>query len=446
MRETRIAQVSIFENYSEHEFGARLKVLSNLLDQHPEILSLIAKDLVNESAARVGRIGLSAESIFRCLLLKQQLRISYAQLAFHLSDSMTYRTFARLPNHLTPSRSGLQSTIRSIKPETLEKAHEVLSGNWLKQGVLSMDKLRIDSTVVASNIAPPSDSQLLNDGVRVLSRLLAKSKRATDIKIRFTDQRKRSKSLAFQIFNAKNARKEVLYPNLLKLSRVVLQQVDRGLKSVKADTFDADKKRKWISQVEHYSDLVLKVIDQTERRVIRKESVPSSEKIVSLFESHTDIIVKGFRDVQYGHKINLSSEKNGFITYLSIEKGNPSDTDLFIPVLDFHQSKLGRLPGSVVADGGYASQANVKEGRGLGVKRVVFQKPVGLSLQAMGVKKKTFDHLRHFRAGVEGNISELKRAFGVTKAKWKGHDGFKAYVWSSVLAYNLTRLARLDTG
>ena len=446
MRETRVAQVSIFENYSEHEFGARLKALSNLLDQHPEILTLIAQDLVDDSVAKVGRRGLSAESIFRCLLLKQQLRISYEQLAFHLSDSMTYRTFARLPNHITPSRSGLQSTIRSIKPETLEKAHEVLSGNWLKQGVLSMDKLRIDSTVVASNIAPPSDSQLLNDGVRVLSRLLAKSKRATDIKIRFTDQRKRSKSLAFQIFNAKNARKEVLYPNLLKLSRVVLQQVDRGLKSVKADTFDADKKRKWISQVEHYSDLVLKVIDQTERRVIRKESVPSSEKIVSLFESHTDIIVKGFRDVQYGHKINLSSEKNGFITYLSIEKGNPSDTDLFIPVLDFHQSKLGRLPGSVVADGGYASQANVKEGRGLGVKRVVFQKPVGLSLHAMGVKKKTVDRLRHFRAGVEGNISELKRAFGVGKAKWKGHDGFKAYVWSSVLAYNLMRLVRLNPG
>ena len=446
MRETRVAQVSIFENYSEHEFGARLKALSNLLDQHPEILTLIAQDLVDDSVAKVGRRGLSAESIFRCLLLKQQLRISYEQLAFHLSDSMTYRTFARLPNHITPSRSGLQSTIRSIKPETLEKAHEALSGNWLKEGVISMDKLRIDSTVVASNIAPPSDSQLLNDGVRVLSRLLAKSKRATDIKIRFTDQRKRSKSLAFQIFNAKNARKEVLYPNLLKLSRVVLQQVDRGLKSVKADTFDADKKRKWISQVEHYRDLVLKVIDQTERRVIRKESVPSSEKIVSLFESHTDIIVKGFRDVQYGHKINLSSEKNGFITYLSIEKGNPSDTDLFIPVLDFHQSKLGRLPGSVVADGGYASQANVKEGRGLGVKRVVFQKPVGLSLHAMGVKKKTVDRLRHFRAGVEGNISELKRAFGVGKAKWKGHDGFKAYVWSSVLAYNLMRLVRLNPG
>ena len=126
MRETRVAQTSIFENYSEHEFGSRLKVLSNLLDSHPEILSLIAKDLVSQSTAKVGRIGLSAESIFRCLLLKQQLRISYEQLAFHLSDSITYRTFARLPATAMPSRLGLQSTIRSIKPETLEKVHETL--------------------------------------------------------------------------------------------------------------------------------------------------------------------------------------------------------------------------------------------------------------------------------------------------------------------------------
>ena len=141
MRETRVAQASIFENYSEHEFGTRLRSLSNLLDKHPEILALIANDLVSQSATKVGRIGFSAESIFRCLLLKQQLRISYELLAFHLSDSMTYRTFARLPNHLTPSRSGLQSTIRSIKPETLEKVHEILSDNWLKEGILSMDPL-----------------------------------------------------------------------------------------------------------------------------------------------------------------------------------------------------------------------------------------------------------------------------------------------------------------
>lgn len=446
MRETRVAQVSIFENYSKHELGIRLRTLSELLDQHPEILELISGDLVNKSVSPTGRAGLSVESVFRCLILKQQLGIGYEQLAFHLSDSVTYRSFARLPVHATPSRSGLQSTIRSIKPETLEKVHEVLLGMWLEQGILSMDKLRIDSTVVASNIAPPSDSQLLNDSVRVLSRLLARSKNVTGVKVRFVDQRKASRSLAFQIFNAKNAGKEVLYPNLLKLVRIVLKQVDGGLQRVIEDARDCEHSRRWIQEMEHYRDLMLKVINQTQRRVMNKESVHASEKIVSIFEPHTDIIIKGFREVQYGHKINLSSEKGGFITYLSIEKGNPSDKDLFMPVLDFHQLKLCQLPCSVVADGGYATQLNVTKGRSLGVKHVVFHKPVSISLQAMGVKSKTFTKLRHFRAGVEGNISELKRAFGAGKATWKGLEGFKAYVWSCVLSYNLVRLARLKPG
>jgi len=446
MRETRNAQISIFENYSKHEFGTRLKTLSRLLDEHPEILTLIEPDLIDKSRKKVGRCGLTVESIFRCLLLKQQLGISYEQLAFHLSDSMSYRTFTRLPGHLSPSKSTLQSTIRSIKPERLEQVHHMLSVDWLEKGTISLEKLRIDSTVVTSNITPPSDSQLLNDCVRVLSRYLAKSRDVTGKKVRFTDQRKSSKSLAFQIFNAKNAIKEALYPDLLKLVGVVLKQVERGLQRVKDVAIDTASQQKWIGEVEYYRDLAIKVIDQTERRVIKKENVPSSEKIVSLFESHTDIIVKGFRDVQYGHKINLSTERKGFITYLSIEDGNPSDKELFMPVLYAHQKHFDCLPESVVADGGYASQTNVSKGRGLGIKRVVFHKRVGISFHAMGVKIKTFKRLRNFRAGIEGNISELKRAFGAGKATWKGHDGFKAFVWSSVISYNLMHLARLKPG
>jgi IS5 family transposase len=443
MRETRNAQASIFEEYSNHEYGVRLQKLSEVLDKHPGILDLVVTDLIDASVSAVGRIGLSAESVLRCLVLRQQLGFSYEQLAFHLSDSVTYRTFTRLPGHLSPSRSCLQSTIRSITPETLERAHQVLTRRLLDTGIASLDKLRIDSTVVASNIAPPSDSQLLDDAVRVISRLLAKSKTETGLKIRFTDKRKASKSLAFRIFNAKKAVKDELYPELLKIVRRVLKQADRGQQQVTESADASAPRQKWLGALAHYRDLAWRVIEQTERRVIQGERVPSSDKIVSLFEPHTDIIVKGFRDVQYGHKINLSTEVRGFITALTIEEGNPADKALFLPVLDYHRSVLGKLSLSVVADGGYASQANVAAGRAMGLKHVVFHKPVGVSLTAMGVKSKTFTALRHFRAGIEGNISELKRAFGATKAKWKGHDGFKAFVWASALSYNLVRLARL---
>ena len=445
MRLTRVAQASLFDNYSKHEVGVQLKELSRILDKHPDLLSIIAKDLIASTSKKTGRTGLSVDSIFRCLLLKQKFQISYEQLAFHLSDSITYRTFARLSYGVNPSRSGLQSTIRKITPASLEKLHTLLSQCWFQSGELSLEKIRIDSTVVASNIAPPSDSQLLNDGVRVLSRLLAKSLESIGMKVRFTDKRPAAKSLAFKIFNAKKAAKDLLYIDLLKIARLVIKQANRGLVCAEARHNKTKEASQWTSKVEHYNSLLLRIIDQTERRVINQEKVPSSEKLVSIFEPHTDIIVKGFRDVQYGHKINLSSESHGFITHLSIEEGNTADSELFMPVLASHQLIFNQLPNATVADGGYASQANVTQGRMLGIKRVVFHKPVGLSLQAMGVKKKTFDALRHFRAGVEGNISELKRVFGAGKAIWKGYEGFKAFVWSAVLSYNLVRLARQNS-
>lgn len=447
MRETRVPQTSIFEFYSEHEFGKQLSRLSCLLDKYESIvLPLIGHDLISQSVKSVGRCGLSVESVFRCMLLKQMLQVSYDDLAFHLSDSMSYRTFVRLANGVSPKRSSLQATIRQIKPETLETIFQALSWEYFDSGTISLEKIRIDSTVVESHIAQPSDSQLLNDGVRVLSRLLAKSRELTGVKIRFTDKRKATKSLVFRIFNAKKAEKEALYPELLKSVRVVLKQVERALSQVRLEGTVCKSQIKWLDQVGHYRVLLLKVVDQTQRRVFLGENVSASDKIVSLFEEHTDIIVKGPRDVEYGHKINLSSDAKGFITYLAIEDGNPSDAERFIPILHSHLDTFGEVPASTVSDGCYASQDNVCEGRALGVNRVVFHKKRGISYLAMGVKQKTFEQLRNFRAGVEGNISELKRVFGVTKATWKGLDGFKAFVWSSVISYNLVRLARAESG
>ncbi|MEA3643895.1 MAG: ISNCY family transposase [Lamprobacter sp.] len=446
MRETRNAQASIFDRYSEHEFGRHLERLSALLDEYPQVLELIAGDFNKASVARTGACGLSVESILRCLVLKQITQLSYQKLSFHLSDSATYRTFARLTAKQSPSKSALQATIRRVQPETLVQIHRLLISDWLVQGQLSLDTLRIDSTVVDSNIAPPSDSGLLEDGIRVLSRLMANSKINTGVKIRFVDQRKRSKSLAFRIFHAKKPEKNRLYPELIRCARVALEQTSKAIDKVRLHAADEIRCRPWIDEVEHYRGLLIKVIDQTERRVIHNEKVPASEKIVSLFEPHTDIIVKGLRDVQYGHKVNLATERYGFVTYFKVEDGNPADSTLYQPVLDACQSDYEITSDAVVTDAGYAGADNVRRARQGGVKRAVFNKPLGLSLHDMGVKRKTFVALRDFRAGIEGNISELKRAFGMSRATWKGLSGFGAYVWSAVLSYNLMRCARLCPG
>lgn len=446
MRKTRVPQASIFEIYSEHEFGQQLKRLSDRIDElSGVILPLIEKELKSESTRPVGRNGLSVESVFRCLLLKQMLQCSYESLAFYLSDSMSYRTFARLTEGMSPKKSSLQATIRRLSSSTLKEMHEALLLEYFSNGELSLEKVRIDSTVVKSDIAPPSDSQLLNDGVRVLSRLMSKSKELTGIKLRFTDKRKPSKSLAFSIFNAKKAEKQSLYPKLFQQVSLVLKQADSALDRVRLESNLGKAKQKWLAQVAHYRDLLIAVAEQAYRRVVLGEAVPSSEKIVSLFEEHTDIVVKSSRDVQYGHKINLSSDGNGLITYMAIEEGNPSDADRFISVIHGHVDHYGEVPKSVVSDGCYASLENALEARALGIDRVVFHKKRGISYREMGVKEKTFIKLRNFRAGIEGNISELKRTFGLSKARWKGPDGFNAFVWSSVISYNLVRLVRIGS-
>jgi IS5 family transposase len=188
------------------------------------------------------------------------------------------------------------------------------------------------------------------------------------------------------------------------------------------------------------------VIDQTEARVIDEEEVCAEEKVVSIFEPHTDIIIKGKREVEYGHKVSIATNTCGLLTHVSIEEGNASDAERFIHIIEAHEKRFSSVPATVVSDGGYASQENVKAGRAKGVKQVVFHKKRGISLRAMGIKQKTYNRLKNFRAGIEGNISELKRAFKMGKVLWKGFEGFHAYVWASAITYNLIRLARIEPG
>lgn len=166
--------------------------------------------------------------------------------------------------------------------------------------------------------------------------------------------------------------------------------------------------------------------------------------MVSLFEEHTDIIVKGNREVQYGHKLNLSSGKSGLVLDVVIETGNPADTDRFVPMLERHIELYGKAPRQMAADGGYASQENLAQAKALGVKDVAFHKKRGLEVEAMTQSKWVYRKLRNFRAGIESGISWLKRAYGLGRCTWKGLIHFEAYVWSGVVAHNLALLGRLS--
>ena len=202
----------------------------------------------------------------------------------------------------------------------------------------------------------------------------------------------------------------------------------------------------WHAEFRHYRPLIERIIAQTERRVLQGEAIPANDKIVSLFEPHADIIVKGGREVQYGHKLNLTTGRSGLILDLVIEAGNPADSERFLPMLNRHIDFYGEAPRQAAADGGYASRHNLGQAKALGVRDLAFHKKAGLRVEDMVKSNWVYRKLRNFRAGVESDISCLKRAYGLARCIWRGLDHFRAYVWSSAVAYNLALFARLKPG
>jgi IS5 family transposase len=197
------------------------------------------------------------------------------------------------------------------------------------------------------------------------------------------------------------------------------------------------------AQLERAVSLLQRVLDQTERRVLRGEKVPAGEKVVSLFECHTDVIVKGRRDTQYGHKVFLSGGRSGLILDCVIARGNPADAVLFPDLLSRQEEIYGRPPLKTAADGGFASRDNLRLAKTQGVKDVMFAKKRGLGVVEMVRSLWVYKKLRHFRAGIEANISRLKRAFGLERCTWRGWPGFRQYVWSAVVSYNVLVLGML---
>ena len=188
--------------------------------------------------------------------------------------------------------------------------------------------------------------------------------------------------------------------------------------------------------------LTEKVIEQTTRRVINGEKVPANEKIFSIFEPHTDIIIKDRRDTYYGHKICLSGGPSNLITDCLIVEGNPADSTLTTEMLDRQERVYGHYPLKVALDGGFASKDNLKAAKKRGIKDVCFAKKRGLKEEDMCRSKRVYKRLRRFRAGIEAGISWLKRCFGLWTCTWKSFRSFKSYVWASIVSANLLVLAR----
>jgi IS5 family transposase len=188
--------------------------------------------------------------------------------------------------------------------------------------------------------------------------------------------------------------------------------------------------------------LTQQVIDQTRRRVFFHESVPAGDKIVSIFEEHTDVIVKDRRDTYFGHKVCLTGGASNLIVDCVVLQGNPPDSCLVETMLDRQENYYKRYPLKVALDGGFASKDNLKKAKGKKIKDVCFAKKRGLNETDMCRSHYVYKSLRRFRAGIESGISWLKRCFGLDRCTWKGWRSFNSYVWVSIIAANLLTMAR----
>lgn len=441
MRQERIIQTSIFDLFAEHEIGRELKAMSDWLDRQGELLGLVLADLRRHGVKPTGRDGLPAEAVLRCALLKQYRQLSYEELAFHLEDSASFRAFARLPLALCPKKSVLQKTISAIRAETWEQVNRVMLKHARQDKIETGTTVRLDSTVSEALMHAPSDNSLLWDAVRVMVRLLkAADALPGGMKVSWRNSRRLAKKRAHAIQHSRGKEKKAkLYRDLITVTETTmasLREVERHLPA----TIEAEL---WRVEASHYLPLIERIVDQTRRRVLDGEAVPAGAKLVSLFEPHADIIVKGGRDVQYGHKLNLMSGTSGMILDVVVEAGNPCDSERFLPMLERHIAFYGAAPRQAAADGGYATLANVTQAKTMGTSDVAFHKKRGLKVEDMVKSRWVYRKLRNFRAGIESDISCLKRAYGLARCTWRGLDHFKSYVWSSVVAYNLALFARL---
>ncbi len=451
MRRSVRDQLSLVPAPFGHEHVRELQAVRALLDAHPEFARWVQADLLAGGiAADRGRVGMSGEQALRALVIKQANGFSYEGLAFHLVDSQSYRAFCLIGfADKTPSKSTLQRNLKRVRAETLERVNRALVRHAQAQAIEDGRRLRSDSTVIAAAIHEPTDSSLLVDCVRVLTRLLREAREF--VTIEFTNHHKRAKRRAMAIQHAAKAEQRVpLYKDLVKVAenmvasaRVSVEKLEQYFPPL---AFQQPELGDLRTSLNHYIKLAEQVLDQTRRRVFDGETVPASEKIVSIFEPHADIIRKDRRDTLYGHKVFLTGGASGLIIDCVVERGNPTDSTKAVKLAERAIKVLGAEPEQIVFDGGFSSRANLDEIKALGIRDVAFSKASGLAIKEMVKRTWLYQRLRHFRAGIEGIISFLKRCFGWDRCAWRSYESFRAYTWGSVIAANLVMLARHTLG
>jgi transposase, IS5 family len=435
------------------ELSPELKKIDAYLEDE-KLYRLIRDDLAKRypKTKETGRHSTPVEVVLRMLVVKRLYSYSYAETERVVRDSLSMRQFCRVFLNDVPDEKTLIRWANVIQPKTLEKFNERIVQLAIERKVTKGRKLRTDGTMVESNIRAPSDNRLLADGVRVLARTVVRARELLQQNVQepFEDFTQAAKQRARQIGEtlrkktaaAKTAGRQQ-YQELLEMTRKTVasaRHIQKQLHEMQ------EQKAKRLRQIlETFLPRAEQVIDQTTRRILQGEQVPASEKIVSLFEEHTDIICRGkeSRPVEYGHKVWLNEVEGGLVSHYRMLDGNPSDEEQWKPSLQAHLKTFHQPPQQASGDRGLYSEPNEQLAHDLGVEKSILPQRGHRSTTRLKHEHKAwFVKGRHWHAGVEGRISVLKRAHDLGRCLAHGLNGFQCWVGWGVIAGNLAVLGR----
>ena len=432
-----------------------LRRIDTLLEDEA-VIEVVAQALENRwpQSRRRGRLGTPAEVVIRMLILKHLFDWSYDDLEHEVRANLVYRAFTRIDAGDVPDAKTILKIAKALGPEVIEQLHRQVLDVAKRAGVTHGRRFRIDTTVVETNVHYPTDSTLLQDGVRALTRTMhhgcaALGEPVTQVRNRLRTVGRRVIAIRLQSRREESRPAMVRsYRRLMGVTRAVAREATTMIRRLAqrvrtAGATTAGRMRRVQQQLQALTPLVERVIAQTRARVLGGDPhVP--DKVLSVFEPHTEAIRKGkhVKPTEFGKLVTIQEAEHQIITAYEVHRRRPPDKTLWAPGLDRHMAIFGRPPDLATADRGFSSAANEEAARTRGVRRVVLphpgRKPPGRRIYE---RQRWFRRGARWRVGSEGRISVLKRRHGLRRCRYHGADGTARWVGLGVIADNLVNIA-----
>jgi IS5 family transposase len=438
------------QNKIVREYRDEYKTIGNILSDHPQILETVHRDLeqLSKATSRRGRKAVfTSESLLRAIIVMQREGLDYREASIRIAESETLQRFCRLLKKATIDFTLLNKAFGAIRPETWEMMNHLLALGASAEETITLEHVRTDTTLTECNIHWPTDSSLLWDVYRVAAREMAYGRELDPLSCPWRFHAKKVKKLHLFVTRYANSKSKKRLRQVTQKMKTLIVRVEEVLE--KAAQFIAAAKRstcpRLVALGEALADrtgVMRQVANVARRRALDGEKVPNSDKVFSIFETHTELIKRGRRGrpIEFGHKVLLTESREKFITDYVVLEENCSDAELLPLVIERHQQRFGSPPESVAADMGFCPDADTYE-------------ELAEQIDYLGVPRRTRDFgdslmsiWQQWRAGIEGTISCLKRAFRLARCCFRGFKNFASAVGSAVFSHNLTVLAKTSGG